>query len=144
MTHLEVVLKNQPGELARLHKILAEFAAGNRVSTKIVARMDLAFQELVSNIMQYAFPKLGDHQILVTLDLRDGTLVARIEDDGIPFDPVSYPAPDITLPLDQKPIGGLGIHMARKSVDRMEYHRVNDRNQLTLSIRNRQGSASPR
>jgi anti-sigma regulatory factor (Ser/Thr protein kinase) len=57
----------------------------------------------------------------------------EVEDDGRPFDPLAHSAPDLSQPLDKRPVGGMGIHMIRKSMDRVEYRRADGKNILTMT-----------
>ena len=70
-----------------------------------------------------------------TSQLNDSQLRIEIRDDGIPFDPLAHPEPDTSIPLEEKPIGGLGILMARKSMDDISYERRDSENILTLTKR---------
>jgi len=55
-----------------------------------------------------------------------------VEDDGKPFDPTQAPVVDTSLPLEKKPIGGLGIHLIRRAMDEMSYRRQANRNVLRM------------
>jgi anti-sigma regulatory factor (Ser/Thr protein kinase) len=63
----------------------------------------------------------------------DNTITAEIVDHGKPFDPTAHPAPDITLPIEQRPIGGLGIHLMRNMVTSLRYYRKKGENHLILA-----------
>ena len=64
--------------------------------------------------------------------LEDGELVAEVEDDGTPFNPLDVPAPDVTRPIEDRPIGGLGIHLTKKMVDGIDYSLRDGKNVLRL------------
>jgi anti-sigma regulatory factor (Ser/Thr protein kinase) len=93
----------------------------------------VALDEVLSNIVKYGLAG-GDaqRQIDLELALEGGVLELTVEDDTVAFDPLSAPAPDLTLPLEERPIGGLGIHIVRMSVDEMVYRRDRGRNVLTM------------
>jgi anti-sigma regulatory factor (Ser/Thr protein kinase) len=69
---------------------------------------------------------------LVRLEINPPELRVEVADDGCPFNPLEHPSPDVSLPLDQRPIGGLGIYMMRKSLDQLEYRREQERNVLVM------------
>ena len=69
--------------------------------------------------------------------LEPTALGVEVEDNARPFNPIQAPEPDTSLPLDAKPLGGLGLLIIRRSVDELGYHRANDRNVLTLKKRMR-------
>jgi anti-sigma regulatory factor (Ser/Thr protein kinase) len=129
---VELTLKNRAEEKTRLSQALKAFASSSNIPAKAALAIDLALEELITNIISYAFPDTVEHTITVRFEPLPSAVRIQIEDDGIPFNPVSHPSPATNLALDDKPIGGLGIHMARRSMDSMEYERVNDRNRLTL------------
>jgi serine/threonine-protein kinase RsbW len=68
----------------------------------------------------------------VRIEFRNGALTATVSDDGRPFDPLSQPSPDIHAPLEDRTIGGLGIHLIRSMMDAVEYRRADGRNHLTF------------
>ncbi len=71
----------------------------------------------------------------VSLALDDGELALCLEDDGPAFDPLAAPMPDLDAPIEDRPIGGLGIHLLREMMDELEYTRLDSRNRLTLRKR---------
>ena len=90
--------------------------------------MNLALEEIVSNVMLYAYPgKSG--QVLVEYT---APLVFTITDSGVPFDPTQKEEVDTTLSAEEREIGGLGIHLVRQIMDEVHYERVDDKNVLTL------------
>src|SRR5262249_53582087 len=92
----------------------------------------LALEEIVTNIIKYAYSDPGVHEIRFAASLTAQHVVLRFVDDGHAFDPLSAPAPDLEQPLEERPIGGLGIELVRKLADRMEYARAAARNTLTV------------
>src|SRR4029077_18861751 len=95
----------------------------------------LALDETLTNAVSYAFSEGGRHSIAVRIEHRDGYLTAIVSDDGAPFDPLSQAAPDVHAPIEQRKIGGLGIHLVRTLMETVEYRRRGDRNELTFRIR---------
>ncbi|ATE66466.1 ATP-binding protein [Rhizorhabdus dicambivorans] len=92
-----------------------------------VARLMIAFDELLSNIAHHGG---GTIELAITVDA--GTLTARIADDGPRFDPLALPAPDTSLDIDDRPVGGLGIHLVREMMDEVRYVYDQGRNELTF------------
>ena len=122
-------------EPRRVVEVFERFAAANGVSDVVVQRFCLALDEILTNVVSYGFeegPK--DPRIRVDLGLADGCLEVRIEDNGHSFNPLAdAQEPDLSLPVDQRPIGGLGIHLAKNLIQDISYRRVRDRNCLTLT-----------
>ena len=87
--------------------------------------VQLALEEHLTNIVRCAYDDEREHHIKVVLNLAAPELQIQIEDDGRPFNPLAHPAPDLTLPIEKRPVGGLGIHMMKESLDAMAYRREN-------------------
>lgn len=129
---IELVLANRPSEIVRLQDLLESLAIEHAIPPKALHEVQLAVEEHLANILNHAFTDQQEHQILVRLEVETDILRIEVEDDGRPFNPLEHPKPDLTLPVDQRPIGGLGIHMMRKSVDQIEYRRANGKNILAI------------
>ena len=122
-------------EPRRVVDVFERFAAANGVSDLVVQRFCLALDEILTNVVSYGFEEGStDPRIRVDFGLADGCLEARIEDNGRAFNPLAdAQEPDLSLPADQRPIGGLGVHLAKNLIRDISYRRVRDRNCLTLT-----------
>ncbi|MBR4362958.1 MAG: ATP-binding protein [Ruminococcus sp.] len=102
-------------------------------SMKIQMQIDLAVEEIFVNIANYAYdPETGPATVRVDV-APDGTVVTiTFVDNGVPYDPLAKADPDITLPAEQREIGGLGIFLVKKNMDDVSYEYVNGSNILTL------------
>lgn len=127
----ELVIGNRLPELARVFAAVDEVARG-RVPTEAADDLKVALDEILSNVMTHGWADDAPHEISVTIALDRGQIVARVEDDGVAFDPLAVPAPDLAAPADQRPLGGLGIHLARGLMSDMHYQRVAGCNVLRL------------
>jgi serine/threonine-protein kinase RsbW len=83
--------------------------------------VNLALDELVSNVILYGYDDPSGQQIIVRLEIDGPELCAWLEDGGRPFDPGSVEAPNLSAPLEKRQIGGLGIHLVRSLMDKLEY-----------------------
>jgi anti-sigma regulatory factor (Ser/Thr protein kinase) len=127
-----------PNDLREIPRVAAEleaFCARHAIPSRMVHRFNLALEEVLTNIIAHAFPTAGGHEIDVRIAHRDGSLQATVSDDGVPFDPLSQPAPDLHVPLEQRRIGGLGIHLLRTLAASAHYRRDDNRNVLSFSLR---------
>jgi len=96
-----------------------------------IMQMSLVFEELFANIANYAYPD-GNGKVLIDV-FREGTrAVLRFTDNGFAFDPLAKDDPDISLGIEDRPIGGLGIFLSRKLSDSITYKRENEQNILTV------------
>ena len=92
-----------------------------------------ALDEALTNVVLYAYPEDKRGLVSIRICRNDDTITAEIVDHGKPFDPTAHPAPDTTLPIEQRPIGGLGIHLMRNLVTSLRYYREKEENHLVLT-----------
>lgn len=97
-------------------------------------QLNLALEEAVVNVMNYAYPGQQDMPIIVMADIQPNRIVFIIEDKGVPFDPTQAEDPDLSLSAEDRPIGGLGIMLVRQFMSDISYEYVDGRNRLSLSM----------
>ncbi len=102
------------------------------ISMKVIAQMNIAVDELFSNIARYS----GANDATVGVSVQEGLVKLRFADNGRPYDPTERPDPDTTLSAEERDIGGLGIYMVKKSMDTVEYEYHDGLNILTLTKQN--------
>lgn len=103
------------------------------VSMKIIMQIDIAVEELFVNIAHYAYnPEVGEAIISVDMEENPPCAVIRFIDRGKPYDPLSREDPDVTLGVEERQIGGLGIYMVKKSMDEVSYAYEDGQNILTI------------
>jgi serine/threonine-protein kinase RsbW len=110
------------------------FLARQDIPDDVVAQMLIALDEIVSNIFHHGV-RDGEPTIRVHLHAGQGRVAAEIIDDGIAFDPLQSPEPDTSLSADERPIGGLGIHLVRKMMDDVRYDRDHRQNRIRFHKR---------
>ena len=98
---------------------------------KARAQIDVAVDELFSNIVRYAYPRESG-SVTVRYDYQDGCFSVSFEDRGFHYNPMEKQDPDVSLPAEERGIGGLGIFLVKKTMDAMEYQRLNGCNILTI------------
>lgn len=133
--HLELALPNRQSAIPGLQDRLEAFAGDHGLPGTVLYALQLALEEHLTNIVSYGYEDQGSHQIRVRVELGTQGLRAVVEDDGIPFDPLQLPAPDVSIPMAERAIGGLGVHMMRNAVDDLAYRRDGDRNILVITKR---------
>ena len=87
---------------------------------------------MLNNIISYGYADEEQHEISVEVDYNDDELTATIKDDGIPFNPFKGEDPDISLSVEDREIGGLGIHLVKQMMDEVSYTRATDMNIVRL------------
>jgi anti-sigma regulatory factor (Ser/Thr protein kinase) len=103
---------------------------------KAQMQIDVAIDELLANIASYAY-ETGEGQVTVRFDFRpdDRTVALTFIDNGIPYDPLAKPDPDVALEVEKRSVGGLGIFLVKKTMDDMIYARRDGHNVLTICKR---------
>lgn len=129
---VEITIVNQGSELARVAGLLDQFGAERHLAPGTVADMQIALDEVLNNITKYAYSDKAEHKIDICVHMRDSALEVVIEDGGAPFDPLAIPAPDVSAPLQERRVGGIGIHFVRELMDEVSYERIGERNRLVL------------
>lgn len=125
-------LRNSLSELDTLGQILQQFGEELGLANKILFQICLAMEEIVSNIISYGYTDDAVHWIKIALCHDKGIITIRLEDDGIPFNPLWAQEPDCECPLEERKVGNLGIHLCKKVMDDMIYERFGNKNVLTL------------
>ena len=95
------------------------------------AQIDVAIDEILSNIIRYAYPREAG-SVTVRYDCADGMFSISFEDEGAQYNPLKKPDPDVSLPAEERKIGGLGVFLVKKTMDAVGYLRREDRNILTI------------
>lgn len=130
-----LVVPNRMSALRPMSEWLVDAARRFGAPGKVVDALELAANEAVANVIDYAFQDGEAHDIVLTLSRAHDGLRLAIADDGAAFDPLSVPEPVQPASIDDATIGGLGIALVRGMTDECRYARVDDRNVLTLELR---------
>ena len=117
MSRVETTLVNTLAGIARAGDVVAELARAHDLPRDVVSHMCVALDEVLSNIVKYGYADDAVHQISLRLALADGMLIAEVEDDARPFDPLSVPEPNLDVPFEERRVGGLGVHFIRSVMD---------------------------
>jgi serine/threonine-protein kinase RsbW len=128
-----LVLRN---DLAELDKLTAWIGAWTRENTSpnLSFNIQLCLEEAVANAIMYGAARDDHMEIAVELEGNGGTVVARIEDTGRPFDPTQVPAPALATSLADAEVGNVGIHLMRSFAKFLHYERRDGRNRLMLQF----------
>ena len=128
-------IRNDAAELVRLETRLRPLAQQNRLTEAEESTLKLVLEELVTNVISYAHDDDADHEICVRVSIAQDQIRVEVEDDGRPFDPMGAPPLDTTAPLDQRRIGGAGIHLVRSFADDVHYRRRGGRNNVAVVMK---------
>lgn len=121
------------GNVARVSAAFAEFADAHALPASIRRSVNVVLDELLTNTISYGFAGREGGEVTVDVELRANRLSVTLTDDGEPFDPFGLAAPDTALSVEERQVGGLGIHLVRRMMDEVSYHRRADRNVVILA-----------
>ena len=127
-----ITLSNNIDEVPQLAEFVDEFCETIGVDMSIAMSLNLALEEAVVNVMEYAYPAGTKGNVNIEAKANDQRLKFVITDWGTPFDPTAKTEVDTTLSAEERPIGGLGIHLVRQIMDSINYERTDGKNVLTL------------
>jgi len=131
-SNFEIEVVNQPAALAPAMEELSRWLEGRQVDPAAVYLAQLALEELVTNCIKFAYDDEAEHLIQLKIEITPGGMTLVVEDDGHPFNPLEQAEPDRNMPIEDRPIGGMGLHLLRNLSDRMEYAWKGGRNRVTL------------
>jgi PAS domain S-box-containing protein len=129
---LRLRIKNQLAELAVVEERFHEFALENDIPDAVRQPISIVLDEMLNNIVSYAYQDEDEHEIDIHIERSGERLVLTIRDDGVPFNPFGRGAPDTSLSVEDREIGGLGIHLVRSMMDEYLYQRHINKNIVTL------------
>ncbi len=135
MDTIHFSLANNFEELTRLMSSAEDFLRSRRVPDRTVYCVNLILEEVVTNVIKYAFKDEGAHEIQLMLSLQESEITVRCEDDGCAFDPLSLPSPQLNDSIMDCSEGGLGIYLVRQTADSVSYLRENGKNVLTITVK---------
>jgi serine/threonine-protein kinase RsbW len=137
-----LAIRNEISDLAILRGELKRFCEEHAIARKTLMQLQVTLDEIVSNIIKYAWPEGGTHELSVRITVSENEIEIEVVDDGQAFDPRTAPAPDRRTARRRPRPGGIGIHMVKQLVDDIAYSRVNGRNHIVLTKRRSAGKAS--
>lgn len=128
----EIIIKNEIAELERVAVFVEEVSQLLSLDSETTMNLNLALEEVVSNVILYAYPQKMGENIIIKASSDDNILVFTITDKGDEFDPTKVEDADITLAAEEREIGGLGIFIVKNIMNEVTYQRLDGKNILTL------------
>ncbi len=132
---LESSIGNHIQEIARLSEQIEQFGEQVGLSMKVIYKIHLVLEELLTNAILYGYKDDLDHKINISVQLKDNRVRIDIIDDGAPFNPIKEaPEPNLDGEVEERDIGGLGIHLVKTLVEKVSYGREGICNHLVLEL----------
>ena len=128
-----LIIHNDIQQIPQLAEFVNTIADEKKIGQSLAMELNLALEEAVTNVIMYAYPTGSDGLVDIEAILMQDSLDFIITDSGIPFDPTAAPPADISLGIEERPVGGLGIYLVRCLMDSVRYQRAGGKNILTLS-----------
>lgn len=130
------IVSNFPAKLDKLNDVLGfveDEVTKAGCPPKTMMQITLSLEEVFVNVASYAYPNPDEPgEVTVAVKADEDKAIIRLTDSGIPFDPLKKADPDLTLSAEERGIGGLGIFLTKKQMDKVDYERKNDKNILTM------------
>lgn len=130
---LSLRIANDLAELGRVGESVEEFCANQAIPPGYAFKLNVAIEELLTNTISYGYDEeAGSREIAIDMTREDETIVTEISDDARPFDPLNAPPPDLDSAIEERRIGGLGVHLVKTLMDDVGYCYRDGRNHITL------------
>lgn len=131
---LALTLETRPEELERLTAAIETLAEQDNWPAALTFKVNLVLEELVLNVINYAYDESGYH-LDVRLTCNEDGLIIEVTDEGKPFDPLhDAPEPDMESPIEERNIGGLGVYLVRTMTSDMQYRREGGKNHMIVAM----------
>jgi len=135
VTSLDMTIANAAVDIGRATAEFDGFASRHDLPAPVKRRVGVALDEILSNIMNYAYNDRSDHSIGVNVLLEEERLTITVIDDGMPFNPFDRESPDVDQRIEERSSGGLGIYLVSQMMDNVSWERRGDRNVVVMHTR---------
>jgi anti-sigma regulatory factor (Ser/Thr protein kinase) len=115
-----------------VRKFFDDYSKENKLTEKTVHDIQMALDELLTNIVNYGYEDTDEHQIDIHFGVNDDAVKVEIVDDSKPYNILEKDNPDISLSMEDKPIGGLGIFLIKKLMSNVDYYTEEGKNHLVM------------
>ena len=140
---VKITVKNRIEDLLRVNSVFESFATQHEIGGRLRYHLLVSIEEILTNIIKYGFDEEGVHPIHITFRHINEKVEMEFEDRGREFNPLEIAEPDLDTPIENRQLGGLGIHLVRQMMDETKYRREGDRNILMLRKAKSSPTATP-
>lgn len=128
-----LVIENRIQELDKLEPFLSHFFEQKSIDMSLLPQLDLALEEAVTNVIMYAYPEGETGTAELTVNVNNKQICSTLTDSGTPFNPLEQQEDNLDVSLEERKIGGLGIHLIKEIMSKVEYEYANGRNVLRMT-----------
>ena len=129
---MRIELVNKLSELPNVMGMLEKFSESEGLEKTVRQAAELSLDELLTNTISYGYSDSEQHEIQIDIEVHDNALKIVVQDDGVAFDPFDQEAPNLNMHIDERDLGGVGIHLVKEFMDDCSYQRVGQRNVVIL------------
>jgi anti-sigma regulatory factor (Ser/Thr protein kinase) len=135
MTHQtwEKTFPANVSDVPAMMTFVTEAAEACEMHPKRVLHLQLAVEEAAVNVCNYAY-EVPPGEIIIHMECKENKFIVRIQDEGVPFDPLKLDTPDLKASIEDREVGGLGVYLMKRVMDEVHYVRIRGRNILTLIV----------
>lgn len=128
----KLILKNDFVEIERLAGWVRSFGREHNLPEKLVWEIRLVLEEVVTNIISHGYADRADHAIEISIVNSERDITLSVRDDAQPFNLLDHSQPDLETPLEDRGVGGMGVHIVREIMDEIDYKREADGNLVVM------------
>lgn len=130
--HFSLTVTADLNNLTDIYRFVEQTAATLGLESSVIYEVKLAVDEAATNIIVHGYKDQGGN-IEIEISQKEDALIVQLRDEAVPFDPTSVPPPDLTKPLTERAIGGLGVYLMQQTMDEVNYGVTSSGgNELTL------------
>jgi anti-sigma regulatory factor (Ser/Thr protein kinase) len=127
---LQLTFRNSAEEAPRMARRVEHFLHEKTINESLINKTLLCVDELITNIIAHAYADEDEHAVLLQCTIAPTFLVLELRDDGVAFNPTTQSRAVVEGGIDERSVGGLGIHLVMSLMDKVEYEREGDYNVL--------------
>ena len=129
----EIRIKNQIGELEKIAQFIEEICEELGLDMELQMNLNLVIEEMVTNVIFYAYPKDVEEEIELLVKSDGKTLTIVLSDQGMEFAPTTRESPDPDVNPAERDLGGMGIFIVKNIMNEVTYQRLDGKNLLTMT-----------
>ncbi len=130
----QFLIKNSIASLSSISELITQLCNTWKLTPEVSYKVNLVIEELISNTIFYGYSDTLEHDIILNLMCDENTISIQITDDANEFNPVEQVSADTNSDINEREIGGLGIHLVKNLVDRFTYQRIDEKNIIKIEI----------